>query len=302
MKQRFGWFESNPSRICDRFASFPRGGTTMIKWFTDWVKRSTLVAYFVLVFGIEWLLVLLLSPLVPPLIALLIGSWLPNAVGVFVTWVAGGRQGLRELFSRVVLWRIGLKWYAIALAVPIIMAFLAIGLYKVLGNPAPDPAPASQLWLVFLSAAFTGAMGEELGWRGTALPRLQARWNALISSLILGVLWGLYHLPSFLLSGLPLQDMPLFPFMIAALGLTILVTWTFNRTGGSLIPVFLYHFAFNFIGNATGIHGTAAIFRLLAGICSVAVMAVVALDWARFTRALATPTEGAWTTSHSAAQ
>lgn len=273
----------------------------MIKWFADWVKRSTLVAYFVLVFGIEWLLVLLLSPLVPPLIALLLGSWLPNAVGVLVTWVAGRRQGLRELFSRVVLWRLGPKWYAIALALPIILAYLAIGLYSVLGNAVPDLVPASQLWPVFLTAVFTGAMGEELGWRGTALPRLQARWNASISSLILGVLWGLYHLPSFLLSGLPLKDMPILPFMIAALGLTLLVTWTFNRTGGSLIPVFLYHLAFNVVGNATGIYGIPALLWLLAGMCGAAAMAIVALDWARFTRPLATPTKGAWTTSHSTA-
>ncbi len=61
------------------------------------------------------------------------------------------------------------------------------------------------------------------------------------------------HLPSFLLSGLPLQDMPPVAFMEACLGLNLLVTWTFNHTGGSLIPVFLYHVAFNFIGNATGI-------------------------------------------------
>ena len=218
-----------------------------------------------------------------------------------VTWVAGGREGLRELFSKVVLWRIGLKWYAIALFVPIAMAFLAIGLYTILGNAAPDLAPASQLLPIVLSAVFTGAMGEELGWRGTALPRLQARWNALISSLILGVLWGLYHLPSFLLSGLPLQDMPLIPFMMAVLGLAILVTWTFSHTGGSLITVFLYHFAFNFIVSATGISGAPALFRLLAGICGVVAIAVIALDWTRFTRPLTASTEGAWTTTHSAA-
>ena len=218
-----------------------------------------------------------------------------------VTWVAGGREGLRELFSKVVLWRIGLKWYAIALFVPITMAFLAIGLYTLFGNAVPDFAPASQLLPIVLLAVFTGAMGEELGWRGTALPRLQARWNALISSLILGVLWGLYHLPSFLLSGLPLQDMPLIPFMMAVLGLTILVTWTFNHTGGSLITVFLYHFAFNFIVSATGISGAPALFRLLAGICGVVAIAVIALDWTRFTRPLTASTEGAWTTTHSAA-
>ena len=256
----------------------------MMMWFTDWVKRSTLVAYFVLLFGIEWLLVFALSSLVPPMIALLIGSWLPNGVGLLVTGVTGGRAGLRELFSKVVLWRIGLKWYVIALFVPITMAYLAIGLYALFGNAVPGFAPASQLLPIVLLAVFTGAMGEELGWRGTALPRLQARWNALISSLIVGVLWGFYHLPSFLLSGLPLQDLPLIPFMVAALGITILISWTFNHTGGSLIIVFLYHFAFNFMGSATGIFGVPALLWLLAGICSVMAVAVIALDWARFTR------------------
>jgi membrane protease YdiL (CAAX protease family) len=264
--------------------------------FTDWVKRSTLVAYFVLVFGIEWLLVFILPSLVPPMIALLIGSWLPNVVAVFVTGVAGGKAGLRELFSRVVLWRIDIMWYAIALFVPIAMGFLAIGLYMLCGNAVPDSAPASQLLPIVLIAVFTGAMGEELGWRGTALPRLQRRWNPLISSLILGVLWGLYHVPSFLLSGMPQQHLPLIAFMVASLGLTILISWTFNHTGGSLIPVFLYHFSFNLMLNATGILGNPALFWLLAVIGSVAAIAVIALDWDRFTRPAAASAEGVWTT------
>lgn len=265
----------------------------MIVWFTDKVKRSPLVAYFVLVFGLEWLVALLvLSSLVPPMIALLIGSWLPNGIGLLVTGIAGGRAGLRELFSKAVLWRIGLDWYVIALFVPTAMAFLAIGLYMFFGSAVSGFAPASQLLPIVLIAVFTGAMGEELGWRGTALPRLQARWNALISSLILGVLWGLYHLPSFLLSGLPLHNLPLVAFMVAALGITILISWTYNRTDGSLITVFLYHFAFNFIGNAAGIFSNPALFWLLAGICGVAAIAVIASDWDRFTRPATAPTEG----------
>jgi membrane protease YdiL (CAAX protease family) len=256
----------------------------MMVWFTDWVKRYPLVAYFVLVFGVEWLGVVVLSPLVPPMIILLIGSWLPNGVGLLVTGMAGGRAGLRELFSRAVLWRIDHKWYAISLLAPMAMAFLAIGLYALFGNAAPDFAPTSQLLPIVLMAVFTGAMGEELGWRGTALPHLQVRWNALTCSLILGVLWGFYHLPSFLLSGLPLHNLPLIPFMVAALAITILISWTFNHTDGSLIPVFLTHFAFNFIGNAAGIFGNSALFWLLAGICSVVAIAVIASDWDRFTR------------------
>jgi len=267
----------------------------MMTWFTNWVKRSPILAYFVLVFGIEWLLMFLLSSIVPPMIALLIGSWLPNGIGLLVTGIASGRRGLRELFSKVVMWRIDLKWYAIAFFLPIVVAFIAIGLYALLGNDLPNFAPANQLLTIFLICVFTGALGEELGWRGTALPRQQARWNVLISSLILGVLWGLYHLPSFLLSGLPLQGAPLIPFMLAALGITVLVAWTFNHTGGSLIPVFLYHFTFNFIGNATGIFGNIALFWLLAGMIILVAIGVIALEWTRFTRQNTPSTEGIWT-------
>jgi len=264
----------------------------MVNWFTNWVKRSPIVAYFVLVFGIEWFLMFLLSSLVPPMITLLIGSWLPNGVGLLVIGVASGRTGLHELFNRVVLWRIGIKWYAVAMFVPITMAFLAIGLNALLGNDLPDFAPASQLSTIFLVCVFTGALGEELGWRGTALPRLQARWNPLISSLILGILWGFYHLPSFLLSGLPLQNAPLIPFMLGALGITILVTWTFNHTSGSLIPVFLYHFAFNFIGNATGIFGNPTLFWLFAGLIIFIATAVIALERTHFSRSNIPSIEG----------
>ena len=262
--------------------------------FINWIKRSPLVAYFVFVFGIEWLLVFALASTIPPMIALLIGSWLPNIIGIFITGVAGGRAGLRELFNKVVLWRIPLKWYIVALLLPTILGFLAIGLYTLLGNAMPEFAPASQLLLIVLVSIFTGAMGEELGWRGTALPRLQARWNALISSLILGVLWGLYHLPSFLIKGLPLDDLPLIPFMIGALSLTILVSWTFNHTGGSLIAVFLYHFAFNFLLNITEFLSNPVLFGLLGGICIIAAVVVVIIDWSRFTRPLTSSIEDTW--------
>jgi len=263
-------------------------------WFINWIKHFPLLAFFVLVFGIEWLLVFALVSLIPPMIALLIGSWLPNIVGIFITGLAGGRGGLRELFNKVILWRIPLKWYIVALLLPTILGFLAIGLYKLLGNAMPEFAPASQLLLIVLVSVFTGAMGEELGWRGTALPRLQARWNALISSLILGVLWGLYHLPSFLIKGLPLDDLPLIPFMIGALSLTILVSWTFNHTRGSLITVFLYHFAFNFLLNITEFLSNPVLFGLLGGICIIASVAVVIIDWSRFTRPLTASTEDTW--------
>jgi len=185
---------------------------------------------------------------------------------------------------RIVLWRIGIKWYASALSVPVMVAFLAIGLNLIFQGPKPEFIPASQLLPIVLIAVFTGALGEELGWRGTALPLLQDRWNPLVSSLILGVLWGLFHLPSFFLSGMPLQETPIIPFMVMTIFYTFLITWTFNHTSGSLIPPFLYHFAFNFIGNATGIFGIPYLLNVLAGIYGVIAIVVIACDWSVFTR------------------
>ena len=238
----------------------------MRSWFAEWVKRSPLLAFFVLVFGVEWLIFLGLSPVLPPVAALFIGSWLPNGIGVLVSGLAEGRRGLRELLGRAVLWRVGARWYAMAILVPACGCLLALGLHVLAGNRAPGFVPAGMFVPAFLLALLTGATGEELGWRGTALPRLQERWSVLTSSLVLGVVWGLYHVPSFLLSGLPLQDTPLAPFMVSAVGLTIFMSWVYNHTGGSLIMVVLVHFSSNFMGNVTGVFGDPSLAWWLAGV------------------------------------
>jgi len=182
-------------------------------WLTNWVRRFPLVAYFVLVFATTWTAFLVLSPLVSPLVAILIGSWVPNVVGLLVTGVADGRAGLRDLLGRAATWRIDIKWYAISMFGPVVMA-----------------------------------------------------------------------LPVILLSGSVQERAPVIPFTVAALGLTLLVTWTLNLTGGSLIPPFLYHCGFNFIGSAAGIFGVPDLFWLMAGVIGFAALSVVALDWKRFTR------------------
>lgn len=252
--------------------------------FAIWVRRSPLFAYFGLVFGAEWLLFFALRSTALPLVALFIGSWLPNVIGVLVTGITGRWAGLRELFGRVVLWRIGFRWYAITLLGPIAVAFLALGLYALSGNALPEFAPAEMILPLILGNAILGPLGEELGWRGTALPRLQARWNVLISSLILGVLWGLYHLPAFLMPGMPQQDIALIAFMLGVVPFNVFISWVFNHTHGSLIPAFLSHLAFNFVGNATGVFGDVALFWLVVGVWWVVAIAIVVVDWARFTR------------------
>jgi membrane protease YdiL (CAAX protease family) len=143
--------------------------------------------------------------------AIFIGSWLPNIVGLLFTWMEGGKAGLRELAGKIVLWRIGAHWYAAALLVPAAMGLLAVAFYVWLGRSPPDFAPASQLLPILLASDFTGALGEELGWRGTALPRLRGRLTPLLSSLVLGGLWAVYSIPAFLLSGTQQQGTPMLP-------------------------------------------------------------------------------------------
>ncbi len=245
------------------------------------IKRWPLAAYVLLVFGLEWLLVLAFQTVATPLVALFIGAWLPNIAGVLITAVVDGRDGLRRLFSRVVRWQVEFKWYAIAWWVPVIIVMLALSIYAVSGHALPAIAPEALVIPLLLVNVILGPLGEELGWRGTALPLMQERWNVITSSLVLGVVWGLYHVPTFILPGLPQNNVPLLAFLLGAMGLNIFMVWMFNHTHGSLIMPFLAHWAFNFAGSATGIYGVPALLWLVAGLWWVVAAAIITLDWAR---------------------
>ena len=113
----------------------------------------------------------------------------------------------------------------------------------------PDFLPSPLfLPLYFLySFIFLGPIGEEFGWRGYALDQLQARWSGLTASMILGVLWGLWHLPLFWLAGTAHSDsLPLGWFVLSAVFLSILLTYLYNRTAKSLLAVMLFHQLVNF--------------------------------------------------------
>jgi uncharacterized protein len=94
---------------------------------------------------------------------------------------------------------------------------------------------------VFLTYFLTGGANEEWGWRGFALEPMQRRWNPLIASLILGVIWGCWHIPLFFIENTGQYHMSLLVFMLAAPGSSILHTWFFNRTGKKLLAAWLFH-------------------------------------------------------------
>jgi membrane protease YdiL (CAAX protease family) len=172
----------------------------------------------------------------------------PFLAAFVMTGVTEGREGVRRFLRRFVLWRVGLRWYLFALVgVPVIAVLSVVVLpsalesFQGLGVLAPLP-----LLGIFLYALFPGgALGEEPGWRGFALPRLQSLHGPLLGSLILGPLWALWHLPLFFTPWNVLTTLNVVVFVLATTCLAIMYTWVFNNTKGSVLMAILIHATFN---------------------------------------------------------
>ena len=219
-------------------------------------RPSTRVwAYFVLTFAWSWTC-WLLSPVVktqsPSLAAMLMfaGSFGPSMAAVLVVANAGGRAGLRAWFGGCLQWRIGWGWLALALLLPATITALAAALHIALGGSIrPSPAAghalmaAANFFLVFLLG---GPLGEELGWRGYALPSLQESFDWRVGSLGLGLVWGVWHLPLFFITGTSQVHIPLALFLLSVVAMSVVFAWLVNRTAGSVVAALLLHTGINF--------------------------------------------------------
>jgi membrane protease YdiL (CAAX protease family) len=175
--------------------------------------------------------------------------WAPGLAAILLSLLAGGRPGIGALLRPIRRWRVGIHWYLFVLLWPAALWFATLAIDTVLGRSyeprflpildyfGPDQAVIMvPLALVF---AFPNTLGEELGWRGFALPGLQAKLSALASSVILGAFWGLWHVPFWV--GLGKTGMALLVPVVTMVGNAILYTWVYNSTGGSLLLAWLFH-------------------------------------------------------------
>jgi len=178
-----------------------------------------------------------------------VGTFGPLVAAVVLTAREGGRDGLRSLFGRVVRWRVAPAWYGVAVLGPLAVTLAAISLHVALGGRTPDFAALAwslpALVLVSLYMLIFVALGEEVGWRGYALPALQARHGALASSGILGAVWAIWHLPQFFNPATLYGDLPFVLFLAYLVPFSVLVTWVFNSTGGSVLMAMLTHAVMN---------------------------------------------------------
>lgn len=219
------------------------------------MKIRLLLPYLAITFGLAWSLVALLI-FFPQQMASVFGELSAKnplfilavyapAIAAFILVVHhGGLQGLRCYLSRLLLWKVHWAWYAyIFIGIPFL--FYAGAAMK--GNLFTDPFPFSIWYEVFSGLAFMLILGpvEEFGWRGLALPLLQQRFAPIWAGLILGVIWGMWHLPAFYLSGTPQSAWSFFPFFIASIAVCVIVTPLFNASGGSILLPLLVHWQLN---------------------------------------------------------
>jgi membrane protease YdiL (CAAX protease family) len=192
----------------------------------------------------------LISPL--PIPAQGLGVLGPLVAAVILTAQEGGRAGLRSLLRRIVRWRVAPVWYGVVLLGPVLLYLGSMGIEVALGGQPPSlGALFGALPMVLVYAAYMVvfvSLGEEVGWRGYALPALQARHGALLSSVVLGTMWALWHLPLFFNPDMFYSNMPFVVQLAIQVPMAILFTWVFNSTGGSVLLAILLHSMINASG------------------------------------------------------
>jgi len=179
----------------------------------------------------------------------------PALAAVLVYRRIQGRSAARKLIGGLFHWRVPAIWYAAALGLPLILLLLgkwSSGLLGLPGKPALNQQDVIAAFITTLIISLLSNPWEEVGWRGFALPLLQGRYDALRASILVGLMWALWHLPLFFWSGHPMSEGPLptaFGRFLGTMLLSALVyTWLFNSTGGNIFITSLYHVTWNSLG------------------------------------------------------
>ena len=248
------------------------------------IRRYPLVTFFLLVFGITWIV------WVPRAAGAQLGivgqawTWVPAIAALLAAALTGGRDAVRDLGVRLVRWRVGWQWYLVVILGPAVFSLMVAGVYVLLGGSWSAAGPSAlregplvllPLFLVIL--ALTDGLGEELAWRGFALPRLLSRHNALVASMILGVLWALWHLPLAWTEEVPMYQQPVWLFLVDITAKSVLFTWVFLHTRGSVLLAILLHASTNLFAVSPPLTGTSDLTLLLLASAAKWLLAVLVI-------------------------
>ncbi len=219
------------------------------------VRRHPIVAFFTLAYGLSWAMLLTLYGLLglPASLVILLQTLGPTLAALVTVRMVEGPAGPRRLLSRIRIWRVARRWYLFALVgIPVVCVLAALvvpGAFVGLGDSSAVKL-GIELLAFMVVGFFSGPLFEEPGWRGFALPRLQARMGALPGTLVLGALWAAWHLPQYLVPEWAHQNGGLDPsliatFLVMVVAIAPIMTWLYNRTNGSLLLVMLAHASIN---------------------------------------------------------
>ena len=253
------------------------------------IKRYPLAVFFVLAFVFPWLVWGttiaqsrgLLSFHIPQSLAFWIGL---NLATYLTAGLTGGIPAIKDLFHRIIRWRVRPVWYIVALVLTGLFSLIAIGAHLVLGGDhqvgvlltLPNLLPSLLFQIFFF------LLTEETAWRGFALPRLQAKYNALTASLILGVLWGLWHLPLIFIPDSFQSKIPFGGFVLSAIAMSIITTWIFNHSKGSVLVAAVFHAATDATIAYSGVmSGDMRLFWIFIAVQWAAVLVIIVAQGAK---------------------
>ncbi len=189
----------------------------------------------------------------------LLAVWGPGIAAIVLSLAAGGGRAVRALFRPIRLWRVGPIWYLFALLYPAAVKLAAYGVDRALGRDYTltflplahffTPQQAAIMVPAAFISAIPNTLGEELGWRGFALPRLQRSFGALVAAILLGIFWGVWHVPMWMMTSGTFGAHEI-AALAGIVGASILFAWLYNGTGGSLLLAWLFHFSMTSTGYA----------------------------------------------------
>ena len=214
------------------------------------VARHPAITYFVVAFAVSWLGAfavaapyLLRGEAIPKFAGLMMFPAMllgPSAVGVFLTWFIDGTNGLRDLFSRMRRVLVPLRWYA-PLLIPPILVLSVLSFMKTFVSPVF----ASNRFFIGVGFGFVAGFLEEIGWMGYAFPRMRRPDNALTPAILLGLLWGAWHIPviDYLGTSTP-HGAYWFPFFLAftaaMTAMRVLIAWIYSNTKSVVLAQLLH--------------------------------------------------------------
>src|SRR5438034_389991 len=182
-------------------------------------------------------------------VLLVLGTFGPLLAAVAMVSRTTGHTGLREFLGQALRWRVGIRWYAAALVAPIVIQTTILSIHVLKGGTVPNLFDASR-WLgtpltFILVLLIGGPSGEEFGWRGFLLQRVQPILGMLKASVVIGVVSAVWHLPLFLIPITAQSHLPFGLFVVRTIALSIISTWLYNGSRRSLLLVLLFHASLN---------------------------------------------------------